>query len=247
VGVLGVTKIRAVLFDVDGTLYHQWPVRVCTTLEMAAHFAMRRAPLELSRNAKTLLTFRSVQEGLRPLGHSTVPLMQLQFEETARRVNTTPDEVRRLVDEWMFRRPTKYLHRARRREVVAAVDMLARQKIHLGVLSDYPVDGKLDALGLSHAFPLRLCTTNADINAFKPHPRGLLRACERWGLRPAEVVYVGDRADVDAAAAAAAGMRCYLVGPARSADRLNPTHLNEDEPYGSRRLDQLHRDCRAAA
>ena len=57
-----------------------------------------------------------------------------------------------------------------------------------------------------------LCSTDKEINAFKPHPRGYLRACEEWGLQPQEVLYVGDRPEVDAKGAKAAGMPCMMVG-----------------------------------
>jgi FMN phosphatase YigB (HAD superfamily) len=59
---------------------------------------------------------------------------------------------------------------------------------------------------------LALCATDPDINAFKPHPKGFLHACARWGLPPAEVLYVGDRPEVDALGAVQAGMPCALLG-----------------------------------
>jgi FMN phosphatase YigB (HAD superfamily) len=57
-----------------------------------------------------------------------------------------------------------------------------------------------------------LCTTDPAIAALKPNPRGFLRACEVWRIDPADVLMVGDRADVDAAGAAAAGMPCVIIG-----------------------------------
>ena len=79
-------------------------------------------------------------------------------------------------------------------------------------VSDYPTDAKLEALGVAPHFSLRLCTTDTSINAFKPHPRGFLLACGQWGLDPQEVLYVGDRPEIDGAGAAAAGTRCVIVG-----------------------------------
>ena len=66
------------------------------------------------------------------------------------------------------------------------------------------------------SFSVVLCATDPEVGAFKPHPRGFLAACERWQLDPAEVLMVGDRADVDAAGAAAAGMPCVIVGRAQA-------------------------------
>jgi len=42
-------------------------------------------------------------------------------------------------------------------------------------------------------------------------------ALEDLGVSPAEAVYVGDRPDVDAPAAAAAGVRCVLISGRRPA------------------------------
>jgi FMN phosphatase YigB (HAD superfamily) len=57
------------------------------------------------------------------------------------------------------------------------------------------------------------CCARADpeIGVLKPNPRGFLHACEIWGLDPQDVLVVGDRAEVDAAGAAAAGMSSVIV------------------------------------
>ena len=241
--------IRAALFDIDGTLYHQLPVRLCMAAEMGLHFTATGAPLAFRRQAATLLAFRKVREELRAIGHTALSLADLQYEETAARTAVAPGDVRRLVEEWMLDRPNKYLRHARRRNVVSLIDALAGRGIRLGVFSDYPAERKLDGLGLGGVFSLTLCATDPEINAFKPHPRGLLRACELWRLSPAEVVYVGDRADVDSAAAAAAGMRSYLVnrsgGERTPAGTINTTR--KDEQYVSRGLEELQQFARATA
>ena len=92
------------------------------------------------------------------------------------------------------------------------LDALAARGMHAGVFSDYPARAKLEALGLEGRFDPVLCATDPEIDAFKPNPRGFLRACELWGLEPGEVLYVGDRADVDGEGARRAGMPCALVG-----------------------------------
>ena len=74
------------------------------------------------------------------------------------------------------------------------------------------VADSLVALELSQHVSVAVCTTDAEVNAFKPHPAGLTHACRTWGLRPDEVLYVGDRPDVDGTAAAAIGMPCVIVG-----------------------------------
>jgi HAD superfamily hydrolase (TIGR01509 family) len=111
----------------------------------------------------------------------------------------------------MQRRPLKYLPWCKATGLDHLLARLDAKQVRLGVLSDYPAREKLRALGLEGRFDPILCAADTGIEAFKPHPRGYLRACEVWGLTPADVLYVGDRIEVDAAGAAAAGMRCVIV------------------------------------
>jgi putative hydrolase of the HAD superfamily len=153
-----------------------------------------------------------VREELRALGRADRPLAALQYVEAARHSGLSREFVEAAVDEWMLRRPLRHLKWVRRRGVRDVLTGLSALGLRVGAFSDYPVTEKLAALGVADAVPLRLCATDPEINAFKPHPSGFLHACEVWGIDPAEVVYVGDRPDVDAGGALAAGMRAVIIG-----------------------------------
>jgi FMN phosphatase YigB (HAD superfamily) len=238
-------RIRAVLFDVDGTLYHQAPLRAAMALELAAHAASGRLGFPARRVARALSLFRTVREELRAIRPpAATPLSRLQFEEPARRLGESPTFIQIVVDEWMFRRPVKYLRYARRGDVMSLIGGLLQRGVKLGVFSDYPAHDKLHGLGLSDPFSLVLCATDPEIDAFKPHPRGFLHACRRWGLDPAEVAYVGDRADVDLAGAEAAGMPGYLVG--RPLKALL-SHIQEEDCHGTREFKSFRRRSRPTA
>jgi HAD superfamily hydrolase (TIGR01549 family) len=127
-------------------------------------------------------------------------------------------EVEALVEEWMHRRPLKYLRRLRAEGLTDLLTLLDRCKVPAGVYSDYPANDQIDALGLSGRFSFLLTSSDPMIGTFKPSPRGFLQACARWRLHPREVLMVGDRADTDAAGAAAAGMPCVLIGKGRSSE-----------------------------
>lgn len=210
--------IRAILFDVDGTLYRQGLLRAFMAAEFVGD-ALRSGSLKGRLSlVRTIRTFRSVREELRLAGEVSGSLEQLQFTATAERLGVDATFVRSVVKEWMFRRPTKHVRRARRDAVAALAVAAPKRGIRVGALSDYPSHDKLTALGIVDHFSLKLSTTDSDINAFKPHPKGFLRACQGWGLSSEEILYVGDRPEIDAAGAAAAGMRCVIVG-GRSRDR----------------------------
>ena len=207
---------RAVLFDLDGTLYRLRPMQLRMAFELSLLPVRKRSPRRAARVWRRIRTFRKVREDLREQGRPEESLAELQVLETARRLDHAPVAIEHTVDEWMRRRPLRWVANYARHDLVGALARLKRLGLELGIYSDDPVEAKLRALGVDWAFPLQLCSTDPEINALKPHPGGFLRACEAWGLAPAEVLYVGDRADVDVAGARAAGMDCALIGAGRS-------------------------------
>jgi FMN phosphatase YigB (HAD superfamily) len=196
-----------VLFDVDGTLYRQRPLRLLMAAELAT-LAFTR-PLRAPRIWRALSEYRRAQEVLRHQRDGADAARQL--EVAAARAGMTTKELSALVDEWMIERPLKYLARCRARGLVDLLDFLTAKRVRTGILSDYPATRKLEALGIRHYFSLVLCGGDPEVGAFKPSPRGFLNACAQWELDPAEVLYVGDRADADAGGAAAARMPAVIV------------------------------------
>lgn len=203
--------IRAVLLDIDGTLYYQGVLRCLMALELSALPLVKRSYRSAAHVWRVLHCFRRVREELRRLGAPTTSLAELQYVETAQRTGMDPTEVERIVAEWIDQRPLKYLRLCRRRGIGEFLAFLESKAVYIGVFSDYPALNKLQALGLSCRTMLMLCATDPDINAFKPHPKGFLHACAIWGVPPEEVLYVGDRSEVDAVGAAAAGTLCAIL------------------------------------
>ena len=201
-------RYKAVLFDLDGTLYRQPPLRALMAAELLTLPLAR--PWKANRRLKALRAFRHAQEHLRR--GETAGLAARQLQAAADASGLSIAEVQTLVADWMMRRPLKYLQFCRAAGVIDLLVMLERSQVRMGVLSDYPAEDKLRALGLDGRFWPVLCATDPEIDAFKPSPKGYLRACELWGLAPSDVLFVGDRAEVDAAGARAAGMPCVIVG-----------------------------------
>lgn len=207
--------------DLDGTLYRQDPMRARMVLELA--LLPLRAPARAPGVWRRLNHFRRERDRLRDVVPGTLDLERAQYERAAARTGETAETVRRTVDEWMHERPLKYLAACRSRGLPEFLRELAARGIECGCFSDYPVTRKLEALGIAQHFSVRLCATDADVNAFKPHPQGFLRACEHWGLEPAEVLYVGDRPHLDGQGARNAGMRAAILGKAADGDAF-PTY-----------------------
>jgi HAD superfamily hydrolase (TIGR01549 family) len=203
-------RIQALLFDLDGTLYRQRPLRALMALDLLT-LAVKR-PMTAPRCWRGLRAYRRAQETLRARPTTTACTSRDQIALASVRSGIPTTEIEQFVDEWIFERPLKYLQHCRPQGLDTLLEFLDRQNVRMGIFSDYPAESKLAALGLAGRFSPVLCATDPGVSAFKPHPRGFLVACERWGLEPREVLVVGDRLDVDAAGAAAAGMPCVIVG-----------------------------------
>ena len=206
-------RIAGILFDLDGTLYDQMRLRALMAMELLA------APLWLGPGARhrwrVLRAYRDAQERLRTNCSLEEPIAARQLREAAATGGVTETVAAAWVQEWMFRRPLKYLPYCRPRVLVTLLTFLRDRNVAVGVLSDYEPARKLAALALADHFDVVLCSTDPAVNVLKPHPRAFLHACTAMGLEPRAVLYVGDRPDVDAAGAHAAGMSCVIIGRAR--------------------------------
>jgi FMN phosphatase YigB (HAD superfamily) len=172
-----------------------------------------KSPSKAPRRWQALRAFREAQERLREIGNEphTADPTEAQFEAARRASGLPVAEVEALVADWMMKRPLKYLQLCRARGLDGLLAAIERAGVPAGVLSDYPAGDKLHALGLASRFFPVLSAADPEIRAFKPNPRGFLRACRIWRLPPSAVLFVGDRVEVDAAGAAAAGMPCAIV------------------------------------
>ena len=209
--------IRAVLFDLDGTLYRQRPLRALMALELLT--LPLTLPSTASKKWRGLTAYRRAQETLRTRDAAVTSDSQLRA--AAAQIGCEMGALEPIVDEWMLRRPLKYLRVCRASGVTGLLDFLSVRGVQSGVFSDYPAEDKLAALGLAGRFDPVLCASDPPIHALKPHPRGFLEAARVWQLDAREVLVVGDRVDADADGAAAAGMPCVIVGRRRWAPPAN--------------------------
>lgn len=224
---LSTWPIRAVLLDVDGTLYYQQRLRALMALELGLLPVEQKSCKAAYHTWRAIGIFRRAREELRRLEAGDRCLDVLQYSTAAQQAGWETEAMERLVAEWLYQRPLKYLRFCRRRGLHTFFTFLRERNIQVGVFSDYPVIDKLRSLGCAEGVSIALCATQPEINAFKPSPTGFLRACTLWGVRPEEVLYVGDRPEVDALGAANAGMPCAIL----ARQRCRRTHEHVPGPY----------------
>ena len=217
----------AVVFDVDGTLYHQKGLRraMLRKLLLGAILSARTRA-----DVRILKRFREIREGLGERVKSGYAVAQ--YEQTAQALGLPMERVKKAVEEWIFRRPLPYLLANRIPGIDLWLEQLRKSGVRPGVYSEYPAEEKLAALKLS--FDAVVSSTDADVDAFKPHPRGIQVVLDRLGVAPQNALYVGDRLDRDRPCAEAAGVAFLAVGqgPGMAAsfpppDSLLPSFLKE--------------------
>lgn len=186
--------VRAVVFDVDGTLYAQGPLRRRMVLELAR--ACLRRPTA-TWEMRILSTFRKVRE---ELAEEEAPSIgRPQYERTAARLGLPPAAVEAVVAEWIEERPLRHLAACRRAGVRRLFSALRAGGRRVGVWSDYPAPAKLRALDL--AADVTVSATDPEVDRLKPQPAGLARVLELLEVPPGEALMIGDRDDRDGEAA----------------------------------------------
>lgn len=196
---------KAWLVDLDGTLYRHAPVKVAMAAELslAGWDAIR-----------TLKVFRQAHEQLREEEGAELSLspFERQLALAAKTLGTDSAGVERVVREWMFERPLKWVARSKRQSFIDEMVAFRARGGKTALVSDYPASGKLRALGLTDHFDVVISNGEpGGPKRLKPHPEGYLSAMQRLELTPQQCLVIGDRDDADGAAARAAGMQSYII------------------------------------
>lgn len=208
------TRLSAVVFDLDGTLYDTRRMRRAFLPSLVLR-GMRR-PLEAARAIAVLRHYRRAHEALRGLRAPTLAEQQLQL--AAERSGHSVDVVRAIIADWFERAPLPAVRAAARPGLASALATLRHGGLRTALLSDYPPLPKLEVLELRQAFDAIAWAQQPEIGALKPDPAGLLHVLATLQVHPSAALYVGDRPDVDVGVARRAGCRVALIGEHASAD-----------------------------
>src|SRR5262249_45831739 len=170
--------IRLVVFDVDGTLYRQGPLRLKMSRDIFIYAILNRDFNVVSVLAK----YRNIRERL--AHEQVVDFDHVLIDETAKVTGNSPDTVRAIVSEWIERRPLSYVPSCVYPGVSDLFAGLRGKGKSIGILSDYPAKEKLAVLGLTADHVVAA----GDVGRLKPHPRGLESLMVAAGVTARETV-----------------------------------------------------------
>lgn len=207
------TALKALIFDLDGTLYRQGPLRRAILCRLwRTHLA---APLQGLQTLRTLQSYRKAQEVLRRAVPDYSDIAAAQLELASVELGLSAEKVASCVSRWMEQEPLSLLARCTRKEVVGMLAGAKNRGLKLAICSDYPAERKLAAMKVSAFFDVVVTAQDPDVQRFKPDPRGLEVALQRLAVEKTAALYIGDRVEVDAAAAARAGIPSFILSSRR--------------------------------
>jgi putative hydrolase of the HAD superfamily len=185
-------NIRAICFDMDGTLYpYYWMYITSIRLflsypSFSYHFSCVRREIRTMRGIKD---FR-----------------KKQAELLAQKMNISGSRAYTLIEERIYREWIDSFHIIRPfPHLKQVLKQIKQYRITLALLSDYPVERKLAYLGLEHLWDLKF--SSEEVHSLKPNPECFLELIRLLDISPEKILYVGDTYDYDIIGAKQVGMK----------------------------------------
>jgi len=199
---------KAVVFDMDGTLYYQNRLRLLMAARLFFYYVCH--PLKI-KELLAVKEFRSVREHWDQIKEKSPEahlLDEAQYAYVAAKIKLEADEVRSAVLKWIYKEPLSALWKSRDRKIAELIERLQAKGSRILVFSDYPAREKLEALGiLADGI---YSASDERLLELKPSPKGLRLIMEDYDLKPEELLLIGDRFSRDGMAAVNAGTD-YLI------------------------------------
>ncbi len=210
--------IRAILFDLDGTLRHNQPRMNDILSKLAVEYGAEDTR-ENRCSAERWLHYYWAQSAEVQFDFETFGELSTAFwENHTRRYLTaygyTPEQAEKHAPEIYRRMSTEYDPQPWiPPDVFDVLNQLKAAGFLLGVVSNrnHPLDDELKKYGLDCYVNLLLAA--GEVNSWKPDTGIFLEAVLRLQLRPDEVLYVGDNYYADVIGARNAGLRPVLLDP----------------------------------
>lgn len=198
------SKVKLVIFDVDGTLYDQSRLRKKMGRRLLSHYLFRPwnaydlQIIRVFRKERELMNFNPVKN-----------IEEAQYSLCASKIKAPAETVKKVIEKWMYQAPLEYLYGCSYPGIQDFFTSLKKRNKKIAVYSDYPATEKLLALGLNA--DLVVSSTDKEVDALKPDPAGLTYIMKSLDISAEDCLFIGDRDELDGECARKAGMQYYIL------------------------------------
>jgi putative hydrolase of the HAD superfamily len=189
-----------VAFDLDGTLYPNYRLyRLLLPFIFKEHRLLRALGA-----ARKRLRAGAV--------HAGSDFYDTQADIMGELLNTDRETAKEKTERLIYRGWEPLFTRVRLYPQVAeCLTRLRHAGLKLGLLSDFPPEKKIAALGLRGLWDAVVCSET--VGALKPHPAPFLELARALDAPPEKLLYVGNSVEYDIIGAKKSGMRAALIMP----------------------------------
>lgn len=204
-GFLESNGIKAVAFDIDGTLYplKETHKRVLKASIFHLPFALRynraRQILRKEDSFKDLPLLTRRENAARMC-------MKMYGRDDGKTLDKFLEKEKRIFTDSYYR---LFMNIKPYDGVENLLSILRNKNYPMAVLSDFPVGSKIESMGLSSYFPVQISTE--EIGRSKPCLSPFFLLADRLGVECSRILYVGDSLYKDSEGARRSGMKSALI------------------------------------
>lgn len=189
--------IKAIAFDIDGTLYPSWSL-------------YSRIAIYFFQHIQFFLKYNKVRKVL----HQTAPLpdfFEYQARLLAEEMHVTPDFAKDQINDICYEGLKPYFFKVKPyANVYQSICAFKAAGLKIGILSDFPPEQKGRLWGLRSLCDV--CIGSEESGALKPSIYPFAILSEKLGVKPEEILYVGNSIKYDVRGAKGYGMKtAYLL------------------------------------
>lgn len=193
-------EIKAIAFDIDGTLYKNSSLYSRVWLHYVCHLFL-------------FTKFNSVRNEMHALTEPVPNFKDIQAQKMAKKLNCSKEEAYMSIDRIAYGGLVTFFEHIKPCKGVS--DFVKNIKMHglkVGILSDFPPEQKGELWGMLQYCDVVLGTE--ELGLLKPATYSFLELAKQLEIKPEEILYVGNSHKYDVDGSKSAGMKSAWFVPA---------------------------------